>query len=764
MCVLMLELGLTRLFSATMFYHFAFFAISLALLGSATSGLFVYFFQHRLAEEKTGTWLGLASMLFASSILFALHVILANPLTLDAGEGNLYRVIIIYLATTLPFFFAGCAITLAITRLASDASRLYLFDLAGAATGCLLVIPAINALGAINMIIAVAVVAAVAAAVLSLVTEGGRAVHHVACLLAACFVTLLIYNSNTHSIDVHVSKGKDEDAVLFSKWNSFSRVTVSREPNAGYQIRIDADAAARIFQGTNLSSTSAMPASIRTLAYYLKKAPDVLIIGAGGGREVAGALVCGAHSITAVEINPIIARDVMSQEPFKSYSGNLFRQPGVTLVVAEGRSFIRTSNRHYDVIQAAMVDTWAATAAGAFALTENNLYTVEAFKDYVTHLSDNGVLTITRWYFEPPDQPLRLLSVTRAMMSELGIDRPERHLMLIREAIGVTRSPVTFLFKKSEFSDEEVRTIEDVAKESGFSLLYTPLTRPDSVFTRMITAQDPAVVWDAYETNVAPVWDNSPFFFNTLRVSNLGRVYSGSEEWQKTNLGTFVLFVLLGITATLVVVFILGPLFLRGRHLVKRGTGVMWYLCYFGCLGGGFIIVEVVMVQKFILFLGHPVYALAVVLFSLLLFSALGSHLTGRIASDRLRSMVLKALGVLSLLVIVYILVLPFVFYGLVHLPLSFRIAITVGVIAPLAVLMGMAMPIGIRVLAQNFPEFVPWAWGVNGATSVLGSVAALVIALLFGFNQALFAGAMLYVLAILCFTRSTRAGVQSAQ
>jgi hypothetical protein len=413
-----------------------------------------------------------------------------------------------------------------------------------------------------------------------------------------------------------------------------------------------------------------------------------------------------------------------------------------------------------------MVDTWAATSAGAFALTENNLYTVEAFKDYVTHLTDDGMLTMTRWYFEPPDQLLRLLSLTRAMMSELGITNAPRHIMLIRDGReGYDRSPATYLFKKSEFTDEEVRRIEDIARETGFEILYTPLTRPDNVFTRMIEATDPAAVWNSFETNVEPTRDNNPFFFNSLRWSNLRRALDGVGEWQKTNLGTFVLFVLLAITTALVVLFILGPLVLvRRRDLAVGGRNKISYLLYFGCLGAGFIIVEVAMIQKFILFLGHPVYSLAVVLFSLLIFSAAGSYLTGRFDRERLSSTTVKLLVAVVALVVIYILALPPIFYGLVHLPLAARIVIAVVLMAPLAIVMGMPMPAGIKMMARSAPELIPWAWGVNGATSVMGSVAALVIAILTGFNQALVAGSALYVLAIFFITRPQEAVSPSAQ
>jgi hypothetical protein len=449
----------------------------------------------------------------------------------------------------------------------------------------------------------------------------------------------------------------------------------------------------------------------------------------------------------------------MSSEPFKGYSGDIYHQPGVRVAVDEGRSFIRSSPERYDMIQATMVDTWAATAAGAFALTENNLYTVEAFKDYVEHLTDDGLLTMTRWYFEPPDQLLRLISLLRVTMSELNLGDPSRHIILVRDAkAGDVRTPATLIFKKSPFTDAEIHLIEAVARANVFELLYTPLTRPRTVFTRLIEAPDPSQIWDGFTTNIAPTRDNNPFFFNSLRPSKLPEVFEGTEEWRKTNLGTYVLFVLWGVTSVMVAVFIIGPLvFARGSVLAK-GTGTkLSYLLYFACLGAGFIIVEIAMVQKFILFLGHPVYALAVVLFSILVFSAIGSHLSGRISESRLTSALTKLLLGLVVLVGVYVLVLPPIFYGLVHLAQPVRIGIAVVLLAPLSLVMGMPMPTGIRILAQRAPEIIPWAWGVNGATSVMGSVAALALAIMTGFNQALLVGATIYLAGAL-FVRLPRA------
>ena len=750
--VLMLELSLTRLFSATMYYHFAFMAISLALFGSGASGVFIYIVQRGLKPARTGQWLSVAAMLFAVSNLYSLYVILSNPLTFETGPENYYRLARIYGAASLPFFFAGCAVTLAITRLASEISKLYLFDLAGAALGCLLLIPVLNTLGAINIVLAVSALAAIGGVLFGFSTQGTRSAAVSSLILTVGLVGIVVYNTNTNRIDIKKSKGFEEKKVLFSKWNSFSRITVEGSFDSYVEIKIDADAATGISKdASNSALHQDALGALTALAHNLKRDAKVLIIGPGGGNDVMAARVFGQRHITAVEINPIIAHDVMSSEPFKSYSGSIYQQPDVRLVVDEGRSFIRNSKERYDIIQASMVDTWAATAAGAFSLSENNLYTVEAFKDYVTHLTDDGAMTMTRWYFEPPDQLLRLITLTRVMMSELGISNPARHIMLVRDArSGYDRTPATYIFKRSEFTDDEVREIEGIAQSNDFQLLFTPLTRPANIFTQMIETSDPEALWASYDNNVEPTRDNNPFFFNSVRVSNLWRVIEGTTgEWQKTNLGSSILFALLAITAGLVLLFIIGPLLLvRGKALTTGAGTKLSYLLYFGCLGAGFIIVEVAMIQKFILFLGHPVYSLAVVLFSVLAFSAIGSYLSGRVSEDRLTLALVKLLLVLVSLVVVYIILLPPIFYGLVGLGRELRIVLAVILMAPLAMVMGMPMPIGIRLLARKAPEIIPWAWGVNGATSVMGSVAALVIAILTGFNQALLVGAGLYLLA----------------
>jgi hypothetical protein len=563
---------------------------------------------------------------------------------------------------------------------------------------------------------------------------------------------LLVANARTGRLDVRQAKGLDESGnVIFSRWNSFSRVTVwGSLDNDTALIMIDADAATEVTrQGSDIARHAYLAGRIEALAWHLRPGARALILGPGGGNDVITALLFGARDVTAVEVNPIIARDLMSSEPLRSYSGALFEQPGVRLVVDEARSFIRGSPGTWDLIQGTMVDTWAASAAGAFALTENHLYTVEAFKDYLGHLSPEGVLSMTRWYLDPPDQLLRLSSLARAALDELGLGPAGERVIVVRGPTeeGAERAPATFLLKRSPFTAAEMDRVEAEAARQGFTVLYSPRARTPTAFSALLSAPDLPQLFSAMPRDLTPSRDNSPFFFHTARWRDLRGVLQAEGEWRKTNLGTFVLVGLLALTALFCAAFVLGPLALaRGRDL-RRET--LPWLAYFACLGAGFIIVEVALVQKCILFLGHPTYSLAVVLFSLLLFSGLGSQLSGRIPTDEVRTRLPWMLAAVCALVAVASLALSPLFDGLVHLARPWRIAVSVAALAPLGLAMGMPLPSAIRLLARQAPEVIPWAWGLNGAASVMGSAAALSLALAAGFNQALLAAAALYVVAL---------------
>jgi hypothetical protein len=749
---IVLELSLTRLFSATMSYHFAFLAISLALFGSAAGGVLLFALGSAAQRAPAARLLSLAALPFAPAAVMALVVVLLMPLVPGEPAARLgLRLSAIYFAAALPFGCAGFALAAAFSRFAAGAPRLYACDLAGAAAGCVALIPLLDRLGAANTVLAVAAIGALSALLFSCGDPSGRPSWPIGALAVAGTAGLLGWNVISGRIDVRVAKGLSEAGnVIFSRWNSFSRVTVwgsLEEPSV--LALIDADAATVITrEGGHSHLHEYLRDSVEALAYHVRPKAKVLIIGAGGGNDVIAARLHGATSVTAVEVNPLIAREIVLAEPFKSYSADLFERPGVRLVVDEARSFIRRSPERYDVILGTMVDTWAATAAGAFSLTENSLYTVEAFRDYEEHLAAGGVLSLTRWHLAPPDQLLRLVALARAALREEGIADASRRLMLVRGRPDPSgqRAAATFLMKRGEFGEDEVRAVEAVAARAGFQLLYTPATRPPGTLTRLVVAEDPEAVWASYPNLVSPTRDDSPFFFHSVRLGRVFEALTAPAEARKTNLGTLVLVVLLALSVAVTVLLLVGPLVLTRRRAFSEDRGRRLALAlYFSCLGAGFMLVELALIQKLVLFLGPPVYALAVVLSSLLLAGALGSALSARIGgSGSARRPAIPVL-VLAAMVVAYVELLPILLGSLLHLERPARIAVAVGLLLPLGTLMGFPMPTGIRIAGARAPEIVPWGWGLNGAASVLGSVGATAIALFAGFSAALLTGAGAY-------------------
>lgn len=757
LAILMMELILTRIFSVTMYYHFAFLAISLALFGSGASGIYVYLLPKIFQKEKAGRHMATSAMLCGISIIVALLVLLKTDLNLTTFEGNYLKLIKVYLTAACPFFFGGLCVSLALSHYAETASKLYFYDLIGASIGCLMVIPALNFLGGPTAMLFITLPTFAAALLFAQHEARNLTIPAIALLIIA--TGLVLYDYQTQVFSITNAKGEIGKDIIFQKWNSFSRITVlgNAETDGYLQIKIDSDAATAVSRFSGDRPKTPEHPGISMMAYYLKQAeaPKVLIIGPGGGPDVLDALSLNASHVTGAEINPLIANEIMRKR-FKDYSGGLYAShPRVRIVVDEGRSFIRSTPEQFDVIQATLVDTWAATSAGAFALTENNLYTVEAFKDYVNHLSPNGVLTMTRWLLQPPQQELRLISLTRTMMKDLGISNPEQHIMIIKDRTESDRIAVTYLFKKSPFTQAEIDRMDQLCQVEKFGPLYLPGHPQDNIFTQLITTNDPEAIYRSYPLNITPTFDNSPFFFNNVRMQDFRSVFSLNYESQKTNLGMYVLVLLFVITLVLVGAFLIGPLLLFRRDALKEARIARLRLIgYFACLGMGFITVEIALVQKFTLFLGHPVYSLAVILFSLLLFSSLGSYLTGRWPTEVLASRAKAIIGLIWAIVIIYIAILPFFFYNYVSLSLPIKIVMAVFFLAPLALVMGMPMPIGLRLTNKSAPALIPWAWAVNGSTSVLGSVTTFILAISFGFNQALIVGLVIYGLAALLLSR----------
>ena len=414
----------------------------------------------------------------------------------------------------------------------------------------------------------------------------------------------------------------------FARWNAISRVEVDRQGDAK-AIVIDADASTYImnaapgqWKGTEWEKNlmSAPPA----LANVLRPRGEYAIIGPGGGVDVLRAVANGSPSVTGIEINSIIANTIMRGR-YADYAFHLYERPEVHIHVGDGRSFIRNSKQTFDVVQMTLVDTWASTGAGAFALSENSLYTVEAFREYFEHLKPDGMIAITRWEFHQPREALRVVAVAMQALHELGVRDPVRNFMVVSQGqLDEDGIPVAVLAKKSAFTAEEeaaVRTHMEAYR--ALSPIYLPSKFAETPFSALIRSNDPYAFARQYAYNVAPVRDNAPFFFFTLKLGQILGRHAGLEQgidW-KVNVGVAVLAMVLVISVAGVFVFLIVPLAVRGQR--RRQSPVP--LVYFIAVGLGYILVEIAFIQRFVLFLGHPTYALTVVVFLLLLSSGMGS-------------------------------------------------------------------------------------------------------------------------------------------
>lgn len=745
--LLMTELALTRIFSVTMYYHFAFLAISIALFGLSASGVYVYLARERLARLDTRELLARRTIVYALGTVVAVSLLVRIRVGLQFSPSNLAGMIAIYLLSALPFFTGGTVITIALSRMARWAGLVYAADLLGAALGCLVLLPMLDIGGAPGVILSTAVTASAAAA---LFAGRGRSrrlavwAGVIAMAAPAAWVTGLV------SFDVADTKGHEGDRVLFSRWNSFSRVAVYDRGHGDWSLSpkydgplpetrfMDIDSAAstpilRLEGG--LEDAAYLRHELTSLAYHLPaNGFRALVIGPGGGRDIVAALLFGASRVDGVEINRIIARDVMLGE-FRDYSGGIYADPRVTIHVEDGRSFIRRSAERYDLIQASLVDTWAATAAGAYTLAENSLYTVEAFEDYLDHLSENGMLTMTRWVFDG----LRLVSLARAACERRGQDASRQLAIVGHDKVA------TLILKRTPFTREEVQRLAEISDSLGFEPLYLPgQEHAANDYAALALAPDAEAFYGSYKQDIRPTTDDRPFFFHTTRLEDQWEVAFGRAMLFGNGLSA--LLTLMGIATVLVVLFILAPLAVAGGELAR--TGWKRWLAYFALLGGGFMLIEVALLQRFVLLLGHPVYSLAVTLFALLLGSGLGSAASRRIPVTALRRRLIAAAVAIGALGAVAAPALPLIVSAAISAPLAARIVLAGGMLLPLGLLMGMPLPGGVRLMSERQGSLVPWAWAMNGALSVVGAILAVFIAMNWGFSATLAAGSSLYFLA----------------
>lgn len=776
------EITLTRLFSVSQFYHFAFMIVSLALLGYGASGALLAIFPQmgRRHLRRTLGWLCLAAAL---GILVA--TLLTNLLPFDsfsvAWDWRQIAVLLLhYLCLAIPFFFTGLVTGMLFTAYSLSIGRTYATNLLGSALGCVfaLFIPAWA--GAEGSVALSAALAALAALVVFL-PGVERAAPRRLLAASAAFTLLAIALLDVFGraagrpilpvLNLRISPYKSlsyalqyPGAELVSQhWNAFSRVDVvtslgirsfpglsyrfTQSPPAEQGVYVDADDLSPLVQpGYDPAFLAYMPAAV---AYQLRPGADVLVLEPRGGLDVLIALAGGAHRITAAEPNPLII----------AAASHVYRQPRVDVVVETARSFLSRSRQPYDLVVYSLTSTYHPVNSGAYSLAEDYRYTLESFRQALALLDEDGMLVVTRWLQTPPSEWLRAYTLAVTSLEEEGID-PAQSIAAFR-----TYNTGALLVKRSAFTPAELEVVRRFTRERAFDMVYAPDISPDEVnqfnilpqpvyyeaFTSFLVADSRQAWYAAYPYDVDPPVDDHPFFGHYFKWSQASLVFAGlGKTWQPFGgAGYFVLLLMLALALLMAAGLILLPVAVAQRRAVQPSASGMQFskhraraaLAYFGLIGLGFLLVEIPLMQSFILYLGQPSYAMTAVLFTLLLFSGLGSRLSPHLPHrPALFLLVLILAGLPWLLPRCFDLTLGFSF--------ALRLGVSVLVLALPGFLMGILFPRGMTYLADAPPGWLPWVWGVNGAASVVSSALAALLALSFGFRLVLWVGTVCYAVA----------------
>ena len=754
--VLVFEIAVTRILSVTLWYHFAFLAVSLAMLGIGLPGVWLAF------ARPSSTWLPLSLAISSVAAPLATVVLVRVGTSLDyesvfpgAGASVLTHlpVLIAVACVLVPLLASGTAICLLLMEATgSRVARLYGADLLGATAGAALVVPLLLIL---PTPVVVAGTGLLPAAALSLFSGRWR-IASVA--LLAGIAVLLIWQA-----PLRLARGSKQGtgpvSVLFERWTPTGRITVLPEGFYGgaafawgigghYRAErpvphlwMEQDGSA----GTPITRLEGSPASLEhlffdvtSLGYQWRPPQHVCIVGPGGGRDILTALKAGATWVDAVELNPAIVEAL--QGPFREYSGDVYGRAGVHAVVGEGRSFLTRTSRRYDLIQISLIDSWAATAAGAFSLSENYLYTREALQLYLSRLQPSGVLSISRWMrgsFQMESARLALL--VRAALESTGASNPDRHFLIYQAG-----SVATFLVSPTTIERSSIEQADGIATARGFvrhwpaddaraagSLVHRALTGDISEFERA-------------GADLSPPTDDRPFFFHTLSIfhpptaAELQRL--GPNEQAVAMLR--MLIVVLGIVGA---ALFLVPFLVRGR--LPQGPAVARSSLYFLAIGVAFMFVEIPWLQRFVLYLGHPSYATTVVLSALLVGAGLGAMMSPKLA----RSARLTVAIVLPVAILLLNAAMGPVLGGTLGWSLGWRVVVAIALVFPAGVLMGAPFPLGMMLAASSDRDpssLRAWFWAMNGMAGVLASVLSLACAMTIGFVGTVAVGAVAYALA----------------
>lgn len=785
---LILQVVQTRILSVVAWYHLAFFVISMAMFGLTAGAVWVYLMRDRFSERTLSSDLSYVGAAFSVATFgsLLLQMTLAPVLAFNATTIVIW--ILLALCMAVPFFFSGVFMSLVLTRSPFPVGRVYGIDLIGAAVGCLVALALLNLTDAPSAVLWVSVTGIVAAMCsaragvgsapqqkLLLADTLGR--HGV--ILVLLLICAIANSATDRGLRPIFVKGRVEaagrmersaggDLPLLQRWNSFSRVALFDIGNGvpkmwgpsekftaqpwqleQLALNIDGDAGTNFYrlQG-DISKAGFLKYDITNLAYYLPNRERAAIIGVGGGRDMLSARVFGVGDITGVEINPILVNLLTRDSSYADYVG-LNTLPQMRIETDEARSWFARSTEEFDVVQMSLIDTWAATGAGAFTLSENGLYTVEAWEIFLRHLSEKGVFTVSRWYAPGEvNETGRMVSLAVASLFGTGAADPREHIFL-----AVSQNVATLLVSRQPLPDSAITELEQVAADLKYSILIRPDMEPSSPVLKQIVGSQNTTVLKEYTStlplDLTPAYDDRPFFFNQLPLSSILRMFRISSLPAEAGVARGNL----AATSTLVMLFFISLLLVLGTILIPLRSAIkdvgkrlaVGGTAYFMLIGVGFMTIEIALLQRMSVFLGHPVYSLSIVLFSIILSTGFGS-----LISDKLPLNTAGKLALWSILTSAYFLLLPW------YLPsitlaydgssLTLRALWSVLLIAPGGLLMGWGFPTGMRLVTRVDGKPTPWFWGVNGASGVLASAMAVGISIALGITATMVIGALCYL------------------
>jgi spermidine synthase len=786
------EILLVRLFSISQWHHYAYMIISLALLGYGVSGAFLSLLQNRLLKHFHAAYItnlvmfGLAMLV---SYVLAGHTAF-NPEEILWDRTQWAKLAAVYIYLSLPFFFIANAIGLALMYYRFEAPRIYGADLLGAGIGSLgivavlfLVFPDFT----LRLLSALGICAAWLGTV-ELKLQRKTLSWSVLALCALPFLLPGAWLQATHSPYKGLSQTLQISGTRVIEQLSGPLGLISVVESAQIPLRhapglslkaesgppeqlavfIDGDGPTAItrFEGDR-DALAYLDQLTWALPYHLSKPRRVLVLGAGGGSEVLQARYFETEQIDAVELNPQLI--TLVRDTHREFAGNLFSAENVNVYAAEARGFTATSPHHYDLIQVALVDSFSASAAGLYALSESYLYSVEAIETYVDKLSTDGYLAISRWIKLPPRDTLKLFATAVSTLENQGVQEPGKHLALIR-----SWQTSTLLVKKSPLTVDEIEALRRFCAQRAFDVSYYPgITETEA--NRFNVMVEPQLYRAAqallgpererfiadYKFNLQPATDDRPYFFHFFTWRALPEIVKlfGQGGAPLLDTGYLILIATLVQSVIASLVLIILPLWFYRKHSASAASASQRWrvLIYFAALGLAFLFLEIAFIQKFILFLHHPLYAVAVVLTAFLLFAGAGSLFAQRLA-DAGRTVTLPVIGI-AVTSIVYLFTLDTLFAPFASLPDAIRIGIAILMIAPVAFCMGIPFPLAMNRLNRSTPHLVPWAWGINGCASVISAVLATLMAMHFGFSTVVLSAVALYGVAAASLPRARDEG-----